>query len=622
MTTRTLYPKGDTTDRDRLIAAINGGTVGAETWTSLADDDTLLLKSYLEGGDPITDHKDWVWPGGQAAQTVGTGTGAVGQTFTAILSIPQGYILGPTAFGTVAYGIIRVVGNGTGNVGEKPAFGTIAASTWSVNRTSGAISFKATVTAGVSVAVEYFWIKAAISDGDGGWMWTGETGWVTTTKRISIIGDINDDGTPKTKLVHQAGGGHASCVIRSPGFWFKAAGDLTKYVNIKNIVSGQFGLSVYTFHGLYTIENCTNTKGRVMLVTATPLAATYPHYSPATPYDFSDMRECSIKNCKTTDSYLSFLISNSGVVIEDCQVGPWDTYNYSYQLNLPVNGPYTPNNPVYIGPFSSNRPSWYGPTIAQSNLLVRDVVIRNNLFTNKKLNGSFGTGLYQNYLGWGIMIDCYIANGVTEKVEIYGNTFDSVKSRGNGTFALVGIYDELANITSRDISICDNAFVDVGGTCIQAVSLTGTVDNVIISGNTFDSVLTQNVPAPIAGSTAVPPIYLGHVTSAGQIRNCSVVKNDFKDSGYLPLSEFDGVFGAAMVGLDDGTAYNTVFEAGCYPPGFGGAGNFIVNLGTQNRIVGERANMMEKPAGIGQVIKGISQQCSLDRDANDSEDYK
>ena len=67
MTIRAIYPLGNDTDVNRINAAINGGTVGVETWTALADGDKLQLKSTKSGQSGIT---PWTIPGGRHQQVL------------------------------------------------------------------------------------------------------------------------------------------------------------------------------------------------------------------------------------------------------------------------------------------------------------------------------------------------------------------------------------------------------------------------------------------------------------------------------------------------------------------------------------------------------------------------
>ena len=87
--------------------------------------------------------------------------------------------------------------------------------------------------------------------------------------------------------------------------------------------------------------------------------------------------------------------------------------------------------------------------------------------------------------------------------------------------------------------------------------------------------------------------------------SCQSVKNDYTDSE-LPTNAVDD-FASCIVLLN--SSNNTIFETGKFPAGQGGAKFHVSDLdGYNNRIVGTSANKVEKPAGIGSLVKSTMQQ--------------
>jgi parallel beta-helix repeat protein len=58
----------------------------------------------------------------------------------------------------------------------------------------------------------------------------------------------------------------------------------------------------------------------------------------------------------------------------------------------------------------------------------------------------------------------------------------------------------------------------------------------------------------------------------------------------------------AFAYLDEGTSGNVLFEAGMFPPGEGGAHHSVIDLGTNNRVVGLPAKGIDDP-GIGALVR-------------------
>jgi hypothetical protein len=96
---------------------------------------------------------------------------------------------------------------------------------------------------------------------------------------------------------------------------------------------------------------------------------------------------------------------------------------------------------------------------------------------------------------------------------------------------------------------------------------------------------------------AATPEGLIQVKNAGFI---SIVKNDYKDSGYPSLALDDSNSHRACVWLYPDAHDCTVHDTGGYATQ-PGVENHVVNEGTNNRIVGTNARNVAKPAGIGSV---------------------
>jgi hypothetical protein len=82
--------------------------------------------------------------------------------------------------------------------------------------------------------------------------------------------------------------------------------------------------------------------------------------------------------------------------------------------------------------------------------------------------------------------------------------------------------------------------------------------------------------------------------------NATFTGNDYTDTT-APGIPGNGARGGVMVLFFD-TIDCLVKETGLFPVGLGGPGNFITNLGLNNRVVGEEASALEAPKGVGAVM--------------------
>ena len=121
-------------------------------------------------------------------------------------------------------------------------------------------------------------------------------------------------------------------------------------------------------------------------------------------------------------------------------------------------------------------------------------------------------------------------------------------------------------------------------------------------GTAKDNLVTDNKIIDCFNENSWPAVWLAAIPgSASYCTANSILGNDYTLSGYPGIDEDIGILGGCVV-LYEGITDNFVFESGNFPPGTGGGINHVTDLGINNRVVGHPANMVEKPAGIGQRI--------------------
>jgi len=214
--------------------------------------------------------------------------------------------------------------------------------------------------------------------------------------------------------------------------------------------------------------------------------------------------------------------------------------------------------------------------------------IRDCSFTNMTFDFSAAyKGSYADYGKFFRLIALAASTGTIEDVSIRNVRVDISKMGLWYDLVKYAIFlDAQSSGTLSNVKIVDSEFKGASPT----IRLSGAPYDCLISNNRVVSSYIPSTPYPAT-------LLLG----AG---NCDLIKNDYKDSGYPSLAVDDNAL-KACIWLLSATHDNTVFESGGFPAGQGGANNHVVNEGINNRIVGESARSVAKPAGIGEVVRAL-----------------
>ncbi len=218
----------------------------------------------------------------------------------------------------------------------------------------------------------------------------------------------------------------------------------------------------------------------------------------------------------------------------------------------------------------------------------RDVVLENGTYTNASPKPG---AVDPEVLTFGFSQ----FGGVMEKVEIRGNNVSDWPVSEiffNGGFAFAAFFAE----RMRDISVINNTWTRSGPLFAAGGILSPPSTNYLVSGNTVDADVGGTGSAPVVSSVVMGDFFFG------EVHDCTIAKNDYTDSGHPSLAVTPSIDNSAIL-LLPGANFNTIFESDSFPAGQGGAKNHVTDLGLSNRIVGERANTADKPAGIGDTIR-------------------
>jgi hypothetical protein len=231
---------------------------------------------------------------------------------------------------------------------------------------------------------------------------------------------------------------------------------------------------------------------------------------------------------------------------------------------------------------------------------IKDCVIEGNLIDQLIVTDDAG-GPTPFGSGFGIDLENWLGGGVMENNRIINNTIKNWDDPGIFIGGFAGWFGNESY--HRGTRIAGNTFenhVKFQGT--------GSVDAVIyvegplcsentITGNTIGNIQDGGVEAI-------------HVY-AGAHHN-TIENNDYRQST-LPGWTYDAngdVLTFGCIWLDSESSNNSVFESGNFPPGTGGTKKQVANQGTDNRVVGHRANeiahLEQDNPGIGQKLQELS----------------
>ena len=251
----------------------------------------------------------------------------------------------------------------------------------------------------------------------------------------------------------------------------------------------------------------------------------------------------------------------------------------------------------------------WNPIIATGNLFLPDLSIAYSADTTgwgsifdlldiKEHKRALMTGCDFDFTGsavqpaTGVSIsDNYGVPGGTSDIVIENNTFTKIEAWAYSV--IIGAYND-----TQACSVTANTFTECSG-ALGIVSFLGwdygyEALDCLSSDNTF------------VDCVAGPAEYFLFTNS------CQSIKNDYIGSE-LPTNAVD-IFASCIV--LDSSSNCTVFETGRFPAGQGGPIKHVSDLnGYNNRIVGTSANKVEKPAGIGQLKKGLMRKARRNKEA-------
>ena len=298
--------------------------------------------------------------------------------------------------------------------------------------------------------------------------------------------------------------------------------------------------------------------------------------------DDENPNACLISNCVFSNYLLwSALVKGStGSVFQDCRcVGT------SFEFNHP--------NFTEIGAsFWGNTNSSTTPFVGHFHCTtLKDFTIKNCAF---------------DFTGSSLPFSCAVTSanslgGTVENCSVQNCTFTNCNCSWSVLeFAYAGDIDHGVQVQPGTATLCtaiNNTFTGCGSPygIIQADGIyspyTGELipaaDN-LVSGNTF------------LNCTRGPAVRFGYTSL------CQSVKNDYRKSNLPTIAEAGASRSALRLRFCD---HCTIFESGMFPPGKGGASNFVsVPELDSNRIIGDRANTVDQPAGIGQLEASLAKE--------------
>lgn len=310
----------------------------------------------------------------------------------------------------------------------------------------------------------------------------------------------------------------------------------------------------------------------------------YPNYSVSN-IDFSNAIRSSINNCVIYGGHRGLSVQGAMAIdVMNCKI----VSDYGNCLHV-----------------TSGRASQFAlPNNNRDYIYARDAIFANN---NLESRNCHQAGAAITLIGGG---DGPINGNFCEENLILNNqiTVSSPYAKG------AGILD--VNVLS---GVCrKNQFIANTITkCARPIRLANQTVNGFIEGEIFAEnifinsrfVDTEHLANPF------PEIICQNIVNGGSVNSLLFSKNDYTNCGAPGIINGGGTSGGVMLLIG---VYNSVIhDNGGYPPGQEGAKNHVTDLlGFNNRIVGDRANILESPVGIGDVISSLQKNIALSMEEN------
>jgi hypothetical protein len=399
--------------------------------------------------------------------------------------------------------------------------------------------------------------------------YSGYTGGVSkqlirVDKAITIKGVVDGGGDPLTELTVD-NPMNADGTIPASWDYFNIV-QFNKFSTIRDLKLTRIGNRCFIPIHPFRLENITTdySLGSV-IYPFVDNRATYAGYDSGA---YSNPYYSYIKGWKMATGLEGIFIEGpSGVILEECELS--GTIGWL---------------PVWLGTGKLYETEW-------SNNVVLSHTMHNEIRNNTI---DYGAGLGEwNF--WGAIVLYSFWGGVLAHNKVFGNTITNTGGSTVSAGLLEYIWAWLAPYDIHDNVWYENSVSGYARMYEQVPFFAlSTPYGGIVSDNTF--VRSAGLAATVIarGSYAIPS-YLGFA------HNYNFMSNDFTGSNATGIAAAGAPAGTHI--FTGWTSECTVRETGGYPVGLGGTTNFISDWGYQNRIVGEPANELEAPKGIGAAVK-------------------
>lgn len=404
---------------------------------------------------------------------------------------------------------------------------------------------------------------------------------IGVSKGVTFQGDVDGDGLPTTVIKQYTDQPTWDAALVS--IWETEVIDPVKFMvsgtehpKFENLVFKWMSQPIFSI-APFDMINCKFDGSYETIVGYIDDRFVFPHLS-ADPSNFSDMAVTNIKDCVFRNLIFGIDIWGSGILVEGHDVAE-NIHGLLYQDQS-----FTGSMAFFADPYGLNWrfANWKVKPII--TMYCRGCILRNGSFDDTDVENCITVAF--------IAIGDSPGNGICSYNECYGNSFANTSGFDIQLWASYHGRCSNNSVYSNSFNKCQVPFLLEG--------FEGNADGTIDKPN--DNMVTDNTIVDVAHAVQAPlwPEQ-GPGAALFTTRSNQLVKNDWSLSQLVPLSAATSIFQSGIV--MDASDKNTIAESGKWPSG-GSPVQYITDInGYSNRIVGGRANAVEKPAGIGQYMR-------------------